>query len=70
MDETGNYLTPDKTNMKPSAPNKILWAIALIAGILGLLGHLISVNYLTEYSFMLVLVGFVLLAIGTSFKGT
>lgn len=56
--------------MKPSAPNKILWAIALIAGILGLLGHLISVNYLTEYSFMLVLVGFVLLAIGTSFKGT
>lgn len=56
--------------MKPSAPNKVLWAIALIAGILGIVGHLTSVNYLIEYSFMLVLIGFVLLAIGTSFKGT
>ncbi|MGB4400304.1 MAG: hypothetical protein WBJ10_13110 [Daejeonella sp.] len=56
--------------MKPSAPNKVLWAVALIAGILGIVGHLTSVNYLTEYSFILVLIGFVLLAIGTSFKGT
>jgi hypothetical protein len=56
--------------MKPSAPNKILWAIALIAGILGIVGHLTSVNYLTEHSFMLVLIGFVLLAVGTSFRGT
>jgi Flp pilus assembly pilin Flp len=68
MDDAGyNYF---KTFMKPSAPNKVLWAVALIAGILGIVGHLTSVNYLTEYSFMLVLVGFVLLAIGTSFKGT
>ena len=56
--------------MKPSAPNKVLWAVALIAGILGIVGHLTPINYLTEYSFMLVLAGFVLLAIGTSFKGT
>jgi len=56
--------------MKPSAPNKILWAIALVAGILGIVGHLTAVNYLTENSFILLLVGFVLLAIGTSFKGT
>lgn len=68
MDVSGcNFL---KRFMKPSAPNKILWALALIVGILGIVGHLTSVNYLTEYSFMLVLVGFVLLAIGTSFKGT
>ncbi len=56
--------------MKPSAPNKILWAIALIAGILGIIGHLMSISFLTQNSFILVLVGFVLLAIGTSFKGT
>lgn len=56
--------------MKPSAPNKILWAIALIAGILGIVGHLISVDFLSQNSFILILVGFVLLAIGTSFKGT
>jgi vacuolar-type H+-ATPase subunit I/STV1 len=56
--------------MKPSAPNKILWAIALIAGILGIVGHFISVDFLSQNSFMLILAGFVLLAIGTSFKGT
>ncbi|MEJ7778694.1 MAG: hypothetical protein WKF68_03810 [Daejeonella sp.] len=56
--------------MKPSAPNKILWAIALIVGILGIIGHFVSVDFLTPNSFILVLVGFVLLAIGTSFKGT
>jgi hypothetical protein len=56
--------------MKPSAPNKLLWAIALIVGILGIVGHFMSVNYLTENSFTLLLVGFVLLAVGTSFKGT
>ena len=55
--------------MKPSAPNKVLWAIALIAGILGIIGHLVSVDILTENSFVLVLTGFVLLAIGTSFRG-
>jgi hypothetical protein len=56
--------------MKPSAPNKILWAIGLIAGILGIIGHFMSVNMLTENSFNLILAGFVLLAIGTSFRGT
>lgn len=56
--------------MKPSAPNKVLWALALIVGILGIVGHLTTVNYLTEHSAVLVIVGFVLLAIGTSFRGT
>ncbi|MBC7757721.1 MAG: hypothetical protein H7069_02605 [Phormidesmis sp. FL-bin-119] len=59
-----------KRFMKPSAPNNVLWTVALISGILGIVGHLTPINYLTEYSFMLVLAGFVLLAIGTSFKGT
>lgn len=57
------------TCMKPTAPNKVLWAIALIAGILGIIGHLVSVDILTENSFVLVLAGFVLLAIGTSLRG-
>jgi len=54
--------------MKPSAPTKLLWALALIIGFLGIIGHLTVVNYLTEYKFVLVLVAFVLLAIGTTFK--
>ena len=55
--------------MKPSAPNKILWIIALIAGVLGIIGHLVSVDFLTQNSIILIISGFVLLAIGTSFKG-
>lgn len=55
--------------MKPSAPQKTLWIIAIIAGVLGIIGHWVSVDFLSENSFFLILAGFVLLAIGTSFKG-
>ena len=55
-------------NMKLSAPTQILWVIAVIIGVLGIMGHLTSVKYLTEYKFFLVMVGFILLVIGTLFK--
>lgn len=55
--------------MKPSAPQKITWIIGLICGILGILGHFTQIEFLTEYSFTLLLVGFVALALGTSLKG-
>ena len=52
-----------------SAPKKITWIIGLIFGILGIIGHFAHVQVLTQYSFMLLLVGFVVLAIGTTVKG-
>jgi purine-cytosine permease-like protein len=55
--------------MKPSAPKKILWVIALIVGILGIIAHFIHIEYITEYNFWLVLIGYVILVLGTSFKG-
>ena len=55
--------------MKPSAPQKTLWIVALIIGILGIVGHFAQVQYITQYSFELLLGGFVLLALGTTFKG-
>ncbi|WP_373492667.1 hypothetical protein [Aquiflexum sp.] len=55
--------------MKPSAPMKITWIIGLICGILGIIGHFTQVQYLSEYSFTLLLIGFIALAVGTSFKG-
>jgi hypothetical protein len=55
--------------MKPSAPKRLTWIIALIPGIVGIIGHFVSIEYVTEYSYWLLLVGFVLLVLGTSFKG-
>jgi hypothetical protein len=52
----------------PSAPNQITWIIGLICGILGIIGHFVDVPFLTEYSFILLLVGFVALALGTTFR--
>lgn len=54
--------------MRLSAPSKILWTLAVIIGICGIVGHLTPVKYLTEYKFILVVIGFALLVIGTLFK--
>lgn len=53
---------------KPSAPKKITWIIGLSAGILGIIGHYVDVQVLTEYNYALLLVGFVALALGTTFR--
>jgi hypothetical protein len=52
----------------PSAPKKITWILGLVAGILGIIGHYGYVQILTEYNYPLLLVGFVVLAVGTTFK--
>lgn len=54
--------------MNPSAPRKITWILGLILGLLGIIGHFTVVQTLTEHSFNLLLVGFILLAIGTTIK--
>ena len=53
----------------PSAPKKITWIIGLISGLLGIIGHFAHIQMLSEYSFPLLLIGFVVLAIGTTVKG-
>jgi len=52
----------------PSAPNKGLWLIAAIIGILGIIVHYVQVNQLSQYSFEMVLIGFVLMIIGTTYR--
>jgi hypothetical protein len=54
--------------MSPSAPKKITWIIGLGTVILGILGHYAQVQILTEYNYMLLLFGFIILAAGTTFK--
>lgn len=53
----------------PSAPKRLTWIIGLIAGILGIIGHFVQIQFLSAHSFTLSLVGFVVLAIGTTVKG-
>ena len=55
-------------NMKPTAPSKYVWIIGLLLGILGIIGHFVTIDFLSHYNFAFLLAGFVLLAIGTTFK--
>jgi len=53
----------------PSAPKKITWIIGMLCGVLGIIGHYVHVQILTEHNYILLLAGFIALAIGTTFKG-
>ena len=54
--------------MKLSAPKVVTWWIAVVAGVLGILGTFISIPFVSNYTFFLVAAGFVLLALATYFK--
>ncbi|WP_202909746.1 hypothetical protein [Mucilaginibacter pedocola] len=53
----------------PSSPKRLTWLIGLGCGIAGIIGHVLLVPYLTLYSFTLVTIGFIILAVGTSVRG-
>ncbi len=52
----------------PSAPKKITWIIGLLLGVLGIIGNYAHVDILSQYNYELLLVGFIVLAVGTTFK--
>ena len=52
----------------PSSPKKITWIIGLSLGILGIIGHFAVVEFLTENNYFLLLAGFIVLALGTTFR--
>ena len=54
--------------MSPSAPKKITWIIGLASGVLGIIGQYAQVQILTEYNYVLLVFGFIILAAGTTFK--
>jgi hypothetical protein len=55
--------------MKLNQPKVITWWIAVILGVLGLIGNIATVPVLTDLAFWLVLVGLALLAVATAVKG-
>lgn len=52
----------------PSAPSQTLWVVALIVGFLGILGHYSHIDILSKYNYEMLLIGFILLVIGTVFR--
>jgi hypothetical protein len=54
--------------MKLSAPKTVSWWIAVVLGVLGILGTFISIPVVTANAFWFVVVAFVLLALATYLK--
>ncbi|MEN8241622.1 MAG: hypothetical protein ABFS17_06855 [Chloroflexota bacterium] len=55
--------------MKLSAPKTVVWWIAVIAGVLGILGTFVTLPFVSAYAFWLVAAAFILLALATFLKG-
>ncbi len=54
--------------MKLTPPKVITWWVAVILGVLALLGYLKAIAVLTQYDFWLAMAGLVLLVVATLVK--
>ncbi len=54
--------------MDLSAPKQITYWISVVLAVLGLLGAIVTIPFLSTYAFWFLLVGFVLLALGCWLK--
>lgn len=55
--------------MKLNAPKQVVWIIAVVVGVLGILASVVPITALVGYSFWMVAIGFLLLALSTAVKG-
>lgn len=55
--------------MKLSAPTQMVWYIALIVGIVGVIASLVSIPVLSGFAFWLVVIAWVILLVSTAMKG-
>lgn len=51
--------------MKLSAPKMYTWIVAVVLGVLGVAGRYVSIPFVTKYDFWLVVLGLVVLVLGT-----
>jgi hypothetical protein len=54
--------------MKLSRPTNLTFWVAAILGVLGILGKLVTLPFVSTYAFWLVAIAFVLLALGVLIK--
>ena len=55
--------------MKLNAPKQIVWIVAVVLGVIGLIGYLVTIPLITSLAFWLVLVGLVIMLVATALKG-
>ena len=55
--------------MKLSAPTQIVWIIALVLGIVGIIAGLVAIPVLSGLAFWIVVIGWLLLVVSTAMKG-
>ena len=55
--------------MKLNAPKQAVWLVAVIVGVLGILGKLAVIPMVSANAFWFVSVGFAVLALATMLKG-
>lgn len=55
--------------MKLSAPKQVTWIIALILGIVGLVGYLVTIPVVSGLAFWIVIVGLALMLLATFIEG-
>ena len=51
--------------MKLSAPKMYTFVVAVVLGVLGVLGRYVSIPFVTKYDFWFVVLGLVVLVLGT-----
>jgi len=57
------------TYTAPNAPTRGIWIAALVIGGLGILARFVDMNEVSAYNYWMLLIGYVLLVIGTSARG-
>lgn len=55
--------------MKLSAPTQIVWIIAIVVGIVGVLASLVSIPVLSGFAFWIVVIAWLILVASTAMKG-
>jgi hypothetical protein len=55
--------------MRLSAPKQVTWIIALILGVLGVVGAFVVIPLVSTYAFWVVVAGLALLLLATLLKG-
>jgi hypothetical protein len=54
--------------MRRNAPTQGIWVVAMILGVLGILGRFVTISYVTANSFWFVAIAFILLAFATTYR--
>lgn len=55
--------------MQTNAPKFVTWVVAVVIGCLGILGYFVAIPFVSVYAFWFVVVGFVIVALGSVIKG-